>query len=67
MNTFCLFGLNKWHFKKTTAILYVCSSIKFVVVIFIAQSDHAMVGTFVSYPFYTTDNGKKILKFTTLV
>ena len=45
-------------FQKTTAILYVCS-IKFVVVIFIAQSDHAMVGTFVSYPFYTTDNGKK--------
>ena len=59
MNTFCLlFGLNKWHFKKTTAILYVCS-IKFVVVFLLHNLIMQWWAHLFPILFYTTDNGKK--------
>ena len=48
---------------QVPSALTIFSSIKFVV-IFIAQSDHAMVGTFVSHSFYTAK--KERAEFTTV-
>ena len=66
MNTFCLFGLNKWHFKKLQQYcMYVVSSslLLFLLPNLIMQWWAHLFPIL----FYATDNAKKILKFTTLV